>query len=318
MAVPFSTLITHAIQNRSTELNDAFAKSNAIMTVLKEKGGIKPFDGGTSITENIMYGSGNGGYQVYSGFDTLTTNVSEMATMLELPIAQYASSVAISGLEKAQNSGKSKMIDLITSRTTGAEKELINGLTAGLYGDGSVSGSLTGLQAALTATPALGTYGGVSRVDNTWFRHRATTGTALTAANIFGIFQTMQLQLTRGTDAPSLILCPLNHFQLLSSAMIANQRYESVANGKYTNMGFQNLMFNGIPVFVETAYLGTSMPADVSYFLNMDTVKLRPFRTNSFQKFEANLASKDADAFIMKWYGNLVISNPALNGIVKG
>jgi len=67
MALNFSSLMAAAIENRSSAINDVLSKSNCLLHTLRKDGGVKPFDGGTSITENIMYSAPGANAQAYSG-----------------------------------------------------------------------------------------------------------------------------------------------------------------------------------------------------------------------------------------------------------
>jgi hypothetical protein len=57
------------------------------------------------------------------------------------------------------------MIDLLDARISAAESTLQNLIVKGLYSDGTgASGKqLTGLKAAVSLTPNVGTYGGIDR-----------------------------------------------------------------------------------------------------------------------------------------------------------
>lgn len=320
MALDFNTLITVAIENRSSQITDVLTKSNALLHVLREQGGVRPFDGGRTITTPVMYADASGGAQAYSGYDVLNTNVAEHLTMCEFNIAQYASSISISGLEAAQNSGKSKMLDLVESRVKSAEAGLTNLISSHLYGDGSTANSLTGIGAMLPLSTTTGVYGGISRADNQFWRHHSSSGTALTAANIYGQFLDLYLSIGRNDqEQPDVIVACKDHYFKLMTAMQAQQRFETVGSEKYTNMGFKHLQFHGTPVFLENNAFGASgMPDDVSYFLNLDTVSLRPFRADRMVNFDGSATDSDTTTRRMKWYGNLTCSNLALNAVISG
>jgi hypothetical protein len=320
MALDFNTMMTVAIENRSSKITDVLTKSNALLNVLRDHGGVKTFDGGRTITENIMYAEPGLNAQSYSGYDTLNTLTGEHLTMAEFSIAQYASSVSVSGLELAQNSGKSKMIDLVESRVRAAEAALTNKISSDLYGDGTTANSLTGIQAMLPAVATTGVYGGIDRATYTFWRHQTRTGTAITNANIYAKYLELFLSLGRNsTESPDAILACKDHFFALSTAMQAQQRFEQVGSEKYTNMGFQNLMFMNCPVFLERNAFGASgMISNGSYFINTDTVKLRPFKSDKFVHFDGTPTTQDASVKRLKYYANLTCSNVALNGVLIG
>jgi hypothetical protein len=81
-------------------------------------------------------------------------------TAAEYPIRQAALAISISGLEEIQNSGEDAVIDLLESRIENGERTFLNGMSNGIYGDGSVAGSIGGLQLLVAASPSTGVVGG--------------------------------------------------------------------------------------------------------------------------------------------------------------
>ena len=87
-------------------------------------------------------------------------NPSQVFTAAEFPIRQAALAISISGLEEIQNSGEEAVIDLLESRIENGEQTFLNGLSNGIYGDGSIAGSIGGLQLLVAASPTTGVIGG--------------------------------------------------------------------------------------------------------------------------------------------------------------
>ena len=81
-------------------------------------------------------------------------------TAAEYPIRQAALAVSISGLEELQNSGEEAIIDLLEGRIENGEGTFLNGLSLAMYGDGSLTGSINGLQNLVSETPTSGVIGG--------------------------------------------------------------------------------------------------------------------------------------------------------------
>ena len=320
MALNFSSLMAAAIENRSSAINDVLSKSNCLLHTLRKHGGVKPFDGGTSITENIMYSAPGSNAQAYSGTDTLNTNVGEHLTLAQWGITQYSTSVTITGLEIAQNSGKSRMLDLLETRITAAEADLSNLIQTHIYGDGSVANSLVGVGAMIPVANTAGVYGGIDRVANTWWRNKSSSGTVLTAANIQQKYRQLFLQIGRNeSERPNIIVASAAHFDLLMESMVALQRFEPVTGREAANAGFETIKFMGCPVFLEpNAFGSTGMATDVSYFINTNVVKLRPFKSDGFKTFDGTPTDKDATVQRMKWYGQLTCNNQQLVGVLKG
>ena len=74
---------------------------------------------------------------------------------------QCAVSVTVSGLESLKNSGKEKIIDLVSSRVRNAERTMMNNMSTAIYSDGTGTGGkqIGGLQ-LLVADAGTGTVGG--------------------------------------------------------------------------------------------------------------------------------------------------------------
>jgi hypothetical protein len=322
MANPnYDTLLSVAIENRSSKVNDTLSNHNALLWVLKDKGMVKPFDGGTKILENVRYSAPGANATSYSGYDVLPTLTGEHLTAAEFRISQYHTSVSISGLEMIQNAGKSRVIDLISDRVEAAESDLMNLICADLYGDGTNAKSLIGLQAMLPAAgTTTGVYGGIDRATNSFWRHKSVDGTVITDANVFDRFLALQTQLVRGTDKPDVILSCVAHYNALVKSMRQDQRFEGTSSAKMANAGFANVMFMGVAVVCEhsTGSTPAEMPDDVSYFINASSVKFRPFKTEALRQIDAPVTAQDAKVKRMLWAGQLVCGNIALNGVVQG
>ena len=205
-----SDIVTTTIQNRSGVLADNVANNNALLMKMRERGNVKPFSGGNVITQELMYNdttTENAGS--YSGYDIIDITPNSPISAAQFDIKQYAAAVSISGLEMLQNAGKEQIIDLLEGRIQVAEEQLMNDISTGLYSDGTGNGGkdITGLALAVAASPGTGTYGGINRLNWSFWRNiafDATTdgGAAATAANIQSYMNRVAVQLVRGSDRP--------------------------------------------------------------------------------------------------------------------
>lgn len=314
----YSTLVTTAVEHRNGKLADSLSKNNAIWFALKENGGIKPFDGGTKILEEIMHGS-NTNTGSYSGLEAATPTEQDFATSAEYAIKQYRTSVILSGLSLAQNSGKARMIDRLEAAVQNAETSLINDMTEGLYGDGTGNSGkdFDGLAKALTTTPAVGIYGGINRATagNEYWRHKALAGVALTTGNVIGKFRQMYSLTSRGVEHVNLIVAGATHYGLLWEALQVQQRFNEEST-KMAKAGFVSLRFQGADV-VEENDSGLGMSATVSYFLNTKYLKFRPFQSMALKQFGSDPDNIDAVVKHFKLYGNLTSSRQGAHGIIS-
>ena len=168
MAVPnLSEIATTTLNARSGKIANNVLKNNVLLSRLNRKGKVRPLSGGNAIYEELSFQE-NGNFGYYSGYDLLPVAAQDVLSAAQFAWKQAAVSVVISGLEEIQNNGKERVIDLLEARMGVAEDTMMNNLCSGLYSDGTGSGGkqITGLQAAISATPTTGTYGGIDRA--TW------------------------------------------------------------------------------------------------------------------------------------------------------
>lgn len=329
-----SDIIATTIQQRSGKLADNVMNNDAGLYTLKEKGNVRPFGGGNVILEELMYNDpSTNTTNSYSGYETINIGANSPISAAQFPIAQYASSVVISGLEILQNSSKEAIIDLMEGRVKVAEAQLQNRLAADLYGDGSGNGgrNLTGFGAALPVNPNPGStllYGGIDR--NTWSfwrnqYYRAVTdgGAATTAANIQQYMTTVALRCVRGKNMVDTIIADGTYYALYVNSLQAIQR---VTDSKMAGAGFSNLMFYGggtsAKVVLDggigsstysndenTAYTGN---AAGMWGLNTDFIFFRPHRDRNFVAIggERQAVNQDAVVKLIGFAGNLTSSGP--------
>lgn len=326
-----SDIIATTIQQRSGKLADNVMNNDAGLYTLKEKGNVRPFGGGNVILEELMYNDpSTNTTNSYSGYETINIGANSPISAAQFSIAQYASSVVISGLEILQNSSKEAIIDLMEGRVKVAEAQLQNRLAADLYGNGTGNGgkNLTGFGAALPVLPTSGTYGGIDRATWSFWRnqyYRAVTdgGAATTAANIQQYMTTVALRCVRGKNMVDTIIADGTYYALYVNSLQAIQR---VTDSKMAGAGFSNLMFYGggtsAKVVLDggigsstysndenTAYTGN---AAGMWGLNTDFIFFRPHRDRNFVAIggERQAVNQDAVVKLIGFAGNLTSSGP--------
>jgi len=326
-----SDIIATTIQQRSGKLADNVMNNNAALYTLREKGNVRPFGGGNVILEEIMYNdTSTNTTNSYSGYETINISANSPISAAQFGIAQYASSVVISGLEILQNSSKEAIIDLMEGRVKIAEAQLQNRLAADLYGNGTGNGgkNLTGLGAALPVLPTSGTYGGIDRATWTFWQnqyYRAVTdgGAATTAANIQQYMTTVALRCVRGKNMVDTIVADGTYYALYVNSLQAIQR---VTDSKMAGAGFSNLMFYGGGTSAKVVLDGGigsstySNDANTTYTgnaagmwgLNTDLLFFRPHRDRNFVAIggERQAVNQDAVVKLMGFAGNLTSSGP--------
>ena len=149
------------------------SRNNALLMRLNQRGRIKTFSGGRTIDQELNYREQPDLSVVFGLSGSEHRSVMQTMTAAEFPIRQSAVAVSISGLEELQNSGEEAIIDLLESRIENAEDTFMNGLSQGIYGDGTVTGSVGGLQFIVADSPGSGTVGGIDRATWTFWQNQS-------------------------------------------------------------------------------------------------------------------------------------------------
>lgn len=340
MAFPnLSEIVTTTLRNRTGVLQDNVSRNNALLARLNKKGRIKPFSGGRTIVQELDYAN-NSTFTWYSGYQTININPSQVFSAAEFPIRQAALAVSISGLEELQNSGEDAIIDLLEGRVENAERTFMNGLSNGIYGDGSVAGSIGGLQLLIAASPATGTVGGIDRSQWAFWRNLVfgaitNGGAAASAANIMQYMDTLYVQLMRGRDYPDLIVADNNMYRFYLQALQSIQRITTDSGApdlgeagymslKYMNAdvvldgGFQGFSGDPLPPEIAGGSAVGGAPTNYMYFINSNYIHWRPHSQRNMVPLDPDRFSVNQDAMVrlLGWAGNMTISNSFLQGVI--
>ena len=315
MASPnISELATTTIESRRRRLADNVTDNTALFMRLKQRGKIRTVSGGRTIYEELEYAE-NATYRRFSGYELLNIQPSDVMTAAEFDFKQVAVAVTISEREQLQNSGRERMIDLLERRIGNAEKTMTNNLSGDLYSDGTADGGkqVGGLAAAVPSANTSGTYGGINRATWEFWRPQKVSGTALTKDNILERMMMLWVQLCRNMDKIDLIPADNNTYQLMWSALQAQERF---TNRQMADAGFTNLKFITADVVLDGG-VGGSAPADQMYFLNTDYIHWRPHKDANMVPLDDRFAINQAAMVkLIHWMGNLTVSNSSLQGLL--
>ena len=245
-----------------------------------------------------------------------------MISAAEYTYAQASVGVTMSGLEMIQNTGTERMIDLMEARISNAERTMTNNISVDTYSLGTASGGkqIGGLQALVSTTPTLGTVGGISRVNFSFWQNVAYSGVtnggaAVSASNIQSYMNSTYVQLVRNADKPDLIVADNNYWTFYLSSLQAIQRITQISPGE---AGFQSLKYMSSDVMLDGGFGGTA-PANIMYFLNTDYIFFRPHKDRNFIVEDGDRVPVNQDAIVklILWAGNLTLSNASLQGVLS-
>jgi len=273
MALSFSQTMTATLQNYRPQLADNITRQIPLFIKMKEKNNIK-LDGGRSIVVPLEYAF-NDTIQSYYGAETLNTAQNDIMTSAEFAWSSYNGAVSWTDDEVAENSGRSKVINLVETKIKNLEKSMINKLATDIFSDGTGNSNknILGLAAIVAATPTSGTVGGIDRASYSWWQNstQASLGAWGSATNKYGrqTVNKLYITLTRNNDKPDmLILSPTDYLALKNEFELA-ELLQSNSTSVMRKYGIESFTVNNMDVVFDVA-----CPVGTAYMLNTDYLKL--------------------------------------------
>lgn len=315
MASPNLTeIVTTTLRNRRGKLADNVLNHNALLRRLNERGNVQMESGGRTLIEEIEYAE-NSTFKYYSGYEELDIGASDVFTSAEYNWKQAATVVAISGLERRQNSGKEQSIRLLDRRLKNAEKTLMNNLSTGVYSDGTGSSGkqIGGLQSLVADDPTTGSVGGIDRSSFTFWRNGlydfSVESVTPSATTIQSSMNEAWLRVVRGSDKPNFIAFGTTYYQFFWNSLQAIQR---IASDTEANSGFQTLSYYG-PGGRADVFHDDGIAATKGYFLNTDFIFWRVHRDANMEPLsDRESINQDATVVPIIFMGNMTMSNAEL------
>jgi hypothetical protein len=201
-------------------------------------------------------------------------------------------------------------------------------MDAGLYSDGTANGGkqITGLATAIPIVTNTGVYGGIDRGTAAIWRTSTfdaqsvvtAIGTQVTSTTIRPFLNYVMTNRSRGRDYADLLIMSPEHYAAYDAATIAIQRQQNETSlGK---LGFSALEYIGGGKRAEIVLdggIGSNMPANTTFGINTDSLRLRYHPSRNFDKvFDGDgqmPIDKDAIAQFIGWMGELTMVNPLFN-----
>jgi hypothetical protein len=174
--------------------------------------------------------------------------------------------------------------------------------------------------------PTSGIYGGIDRGTATIWRTTsydansafATIGTQVNATTIRPLLNQVMIKQSRGKQYADLLIMSPEHYSAYDAATVAIQRQTNdTALGR---LGFTALEYIGGGKRAEIVLdggIGSNIPANTTYGLNTDSLRLRYHPNRNFDKVFSGDGQmpidKDAVAQYIGWMGELTMTNPLFN-----
>jgi len=235
--------------------------------------------------------------------------------------------IVLSMQEILNNEGENQIEDVFDAYMAAAEKALEDAMDAGIYSDGTANGGkqITGLATAVPITVNSGVYGGIDRANatiwqtKTYDAHSFLSGsTQVSSTTVRPMLNYVMTKQSRGRDYADLLIMSPEHYAAYDAATIAIQRQTNETSlGK---LGFSALEYIGGGKRAEIVLdggIGSNMPANTTFGLNTDSLRLRYHPNRNFDKlFDGDgqmPIDKDAIAQFIGWMGELTMTNPMFN-----
>ena len=306
--VNYDTIQSTTLANHMPKLIDNVFSARPIVYFLKQAGQVRTISGGSKIVLPLLYAQ-NSTAASYSAYDTITITPQTGITAAEYNWKQYAATIAISGIEEAQNQSEEQIIDLLEAKTFQAEEtitEKFDQMFIQSDGTGNSGKDWLGL-AKLVKDSSSTNIGGIDQTTDTWWApgHKNTTAGALTLAQMRTAYNTVSV----GNDQPNVILTTRTLFEKYEDLLQPQERF---MDAKTADGGFQNLLFKGAPIVYDN-YVATG---DM-YFLNTKYIRLVGHSDTWFKPTPfVRPNNQDARYAQILCYGELTISNRARQGVL--
>lgn len=240
----YDALLTTTARAMQPRIHDNITRSNKVVAWLTEHGQFRKQDGGERVKVPLMHAL-NSTADIYSGYGQLDTTPQDGITSAFFEWSQMAVSIAISRKEERQNSGSSKLLSLLETKTTQAEvsaKELLNNcLVAGRITasatdgrflarvgrlDSGASGPLP-LAALIDGTVARSVpIGNINGATYSFWRNQMTSSAATTWRGFFAECVTLYNDCSKGAGgSPDLIIDDQRTWEQYWNGLSNQERY---------------------------------------------------------------------------------------------
>lgn len=283
------------------KLRDNIFRQIPLLNRLQKKE--EPIDGGTQVLVPLEYAqNSSGGW--YSGADTLTNTDVDVITAASFDWKQHAQAISIKRDDELKNSGDAAILKFVTSKVKNAEKSMKDRFAVGVWNAGTDAKAILGVRSFLSTSA---TYGGISQTTYSWW-----------AANVDSSSTTLGLPILQSqfgaasidSDRPTVALTTQALYDKYYASLQPQQRFMDAETAKG---GFTALMFNGIPVIVDS-----KAPANNWAFLNEDYLHLMPHKDENF-RFEpfAKPVNQNLKVAHIYWMGVFASSNNRMHALLS-
>jgi hypothetical protein len=333
----FDEIVSTTLDAYMPTLTDNIHKSCPAFWEFKNKGCYVAATPGVQIVEPLMYGK-NETIAGYSRYEVVDVTPQEGITAALFPWSQVAGSITIDGLSEWQNSGRNRVVGLLSAKITQLELSFVEAFCGYLFGAGKYNASQTskvpaGFLAIISEDPDSYDVGTIDTSvetmwqnkvgDNggttwTWTTHASTGVVATDPTGVTKMRQVYNNCSKRAGGAPDLILCSQFMFESYEAHLSPFKRFQ---NDGAAQAGFDNVKYRGATLYWDEQYASASVSTPAStcgaMFINSKFVKMRYATGKNFSRTPfVRPANQDAKTALVLWYGNTTTSNRGKLGIM--
>jgi len=311
VATPIGTNEVNSISRRYIypTLVDNVYRSNLMFFRLNARNK-KILQGGYQIEVPLVYAKfAAGGW--YQGFDVLDVSPSDTVKNAAFDWKQAYTPVSVDGLTLIRTDSPEAIVNFLGFQFEQAQTNLADIIGSGVWSDViSNNKSVDGLKGAIDDGTVATTYGGLLRSSNTFWKSQvdsSTTATGLAAMQaLFG-------NCTEGARHPTIIVTTQAIYNFYWALNTSGQSFPTMPGGTdelLAQSGFTNLLFNGVPVVVDSW-----VPTSHMFMVNEDYVYLfvNPRADFNMKDFREPI-NQDAMTSLILFAGNVVLSNCQRHG----
>lgn len=282
----WNEVLSTTLHNMHGKLVDNVFRKRPLLEHLLSNGRVRIEDGGYSIVEQLMFNDGQA--DTYGEWDVITVKPSNAVTSAQFFWKQFFATIAISALEKAQNSGKSQVINVTEAKIKQAEQTLRKKLSGMLYGTYASGTPANDFNSLLTLIDNVAPAGGIDPATEAWWKSYVAAVGAVDAAGLETAMRTAVMTTSdNGGDEVDGIFTDPATYAFYESTLTPQVRYTDTNKA---NLGFRNLLFENIPIMWDA-----DCPAGTMLGINSDYVGLVIHKDRNFQHsgFTEDLGGSD-------------------------
>jgi len=272
--------------------------------------GKKSKAGGDTIRGHVSFKLNTTTRRLATQYQTISLEPQENETIWQLEWRQIAGSVSVASLEIQKNQASdARLIEIVGERVANTQRSVRDLLSTDIFSDGSVDGSIVGLQSAVDST---GTYALINRATDTWWAAQEAAAHGAFDADTLDEMTDQVVAATIGTDSPDLIV---------STALIWRQYMDLVDDAKRfttdrADARFRFLDFQGIPFIFDRDVATGEMFILNSNHTYWCAMKGAEAQATPFERATVN--GQLAEVALVHMTGQLVVDEPRKNAKIPG